>query len=576
MTNKAQYMTPEVKVRERLKLVFTGHVDHGKSTVIGRLLYDTNSLNRGIIDKVKKISAETGQPFEFAFLLDAFEEEQKQGITIDTTQLQFKTEKRDYVIIDAPGHKEFLKNMISGAADAEAAFLVIDAARGLEEQSRRHAHMLALLGLNQIGVIVNKMDLVQYDRMTYEKIVAEISQFLANLGLETSVCLPLSALSGQNIVEPSPELAWSNGPTLIEALDSLAKGTEDDLSFRLPLQDVYKFDDRRILVGRIEAGSIKIGDRVALSPGRKVTTVTKLAAWLARDEKTRAHAGESVGLMVSDEFFNRRGEVVSSAEKPPLVSQRFKASIFWMGRSPLIPGHHYKLKLATSETEAWVSEIIHLIDSATLDALPPTNNRVGFNEVALVEMNLSKPIALDLFSSHKATGRFVLISSFDVVGGGIITWAEDTGDVKYGFIHGQLKARCEVFEEYYYNADEMAVNKIAQEKPLYTIGDLVPLTGQSYVYPEFFDIVIFRDLVAVKIRAGQVADILPLSDYAFQGWPLVNGRGFGVMVRSQDDWLRAKADLATLTSENQTARVQRWLDFNTYRHIPIGVHDYSI
>ncbi|MDR1297730.1 MAG: 50S ribosome-binding GTPase [Deltaproteobacteria bacterium] len=571
----AEDMT-EGGAREKLKLVFTGHVDHGKSTVIGRLLFDTGSLNDGAVAKVRRIAAETGQPFEFAHLLDAFEEEQKQGITIDTTQLQFRTGKRDYVIIDAPGHKEFLKNMISGASDAEAAFLVVDAGRGVEEQSRRHAHMLSLLGVRQIGLVVNKMDLVRYDREVFESVSREASEYLAGLGLEINSRIPLSGLMGENVVRPSTRMPWHRGPTLVGALDGLKKSPSPaGRSLRLPLQAVYKFDDRRILAGRVESGRVKIGDRVLISPGRKTATVTSLAAWLDKDLKDEASAGESVGVMINEEFFHRRGDVVSLEDDPPMISDRIKASVFWMGRTPLKPRGRYKLKLASAEVEAEISEIDNLIDSSTL-APAPKPARVGFNEVAQVEIRLQRPLALDLFSRHQGTGRFVLVDGHDVAGGGIVTWAEGRSDIKFGFVHGELKARCEIFEEYYYNVDEMSVSKAAPERPLYTVGDRVPLTGASYRYPELFDIVIFRDRMAVRVRDGRVAGMLPLGEYSYQGAPLVNGRGFGVLVRSQDDWLKARADFEALTPANESDLAKRWLDFNTYRRIVIGGNDFQI
>ncbi|MDR1873055.1 MAG: 50S ribosome-binding GTPase [Deltaproteobacteria bacterium] len=561
--------------RNTLKLVVVGHVDHGKSTVIGRLLYDTDSVNQGLVEKVRAISAETGQPFEFAFLLDAFEEERKQGITIDTTQLRFKTKARDYVIIDAPGHKEFLKNMISGASDAEAAFLVVDAGRGVEEQSRRHAHTLSLLGVEQIALIVNKMDLVSYDEKVYNQITKGIQDYLLSLGLRLTLSIPLAALLGDNVASPSKNFPWHKGPTLLEALDALTKEAADDSGLRLPLQDVYKFDDRRILAGRIESGQVKVGDRIVINPGHKLTTVVSLAAWLERDIKEAAKAGESVGLIVEDEYYNRRGEVISLVESPPIVSDRFKASIFWMGKKPLIPKRRYKLKLATSETEAEITEINHLIDSDTL-AEKPSPGQVGLNEVAAVEIALNRPIPLDLFVNHKATGRFVLQDGYDVVGGGIVASVEERPPVHAGFAKGVITARCELFEEYFYHLSESMVNKIKPPKPHYAVGDKVPLRGRSFLYPDSFDIVVFRDLVAIKIRQGEVADIVTFNDYAYAGLPLINGRGFGVLVHSEAEWLKAQEEFAAMTPENEGVLAGRWLDFNAYRHIPIGGDDFSV
>ncbi|MDR2442825.1 MAG: 50S ribosome-binding GTPase [Deltaproteobacteria bacterium] len=625
-------LTPP-SVRRKIRLVFTGHVDHGKSTVIGRLLYDTGSLPEGAVAKIKKVSAETGQPFELAFLLDAFEEEQKQGITIDTTRLQFKTEHLDYVIIDAPGHKEFLKNMISGAADAEAAFLVVDAQRGVEEQSRRHALVLKLLGLTQIGLIINKMDLVDFEPKVFQSVSSELTAFLESLGLSPKFSIPVSALNGDNIVNPSSKTPWYHGPTLVKALDDFTYAPEHGTGLRLPLQDVYKFDDRRLLAGRIESGVIHVGDEILISPGHKKTKVTALAAWLDRDKKDSASSGESVGVMVSDEFFNRRGEVISLLTDAPTVSSRFTASIFWMGKNPLKVKKRYKLRLATSESEAQIARVLRLIDSETLaersikldkpangssldgynDVQRDGHNKdpratahdgaydasldapqdaphdaphdaplgasfgkvseIGFNQTAEVEIVLQHPLAIDLFSSHRATGRFVLIDGFDVAGGGIVTQIEERLPIKFGFVGDGLIARCEVFEEYFYDLNGMTVSKIGTHDPMYCVGDAVPLVGYSYHYPENFDIVVFRDQVAITIRQGKVAGLTHLSEHSYEGFPVVNGRGFGVLIASQEDFNLVRHDYERLSGDNEARLAERWLDFNTFRRIPIGSGD---
>ncbi|MDR2300763.1 MAG: 50S ribosome-binding GTPase [Deltaproteobacteria bacterium] len=559
----------------KLKLVFTGHVDHGKSTVIGRLLFDTGSLPQGAIDKIKAVTLEKGKAFEFAYLLDAFEEERTQGITIDTTQLAFKTKKRDYVIIDAPGHVEFLKNMISGAADAEAAFLVVDAQRGLEEQSRRHAHMLSILGVRQTGLIVNKMDLVGFKEKVFGDITREAWGFFDSLGLAKGPSIPLAALPGDNVVKRSDNFSWYNGPSLIEALDDLRISPREEKDLRLPIQDVYKFDDRRILAGRIESGRLRVGDEVTISPGGKRTLVASLPAWLDRDVKDEVGRGESVGLIVKDEFFNRRGDVVSHVGRAPEVADSFLASIFWLGKTPLNQNARYRLKLGASETEARVNEIVHLIDSTSL-APRPAQGEIKQNEVAVVALRLKKAIPVDLFSKHTATGRFVLLDGYDVSGGGIVTQIHSRADIRHGFVFGELKARCEVFEEYYYSLGDMAVNKVDRQTLSYTVGDPVPLSGLSYKYPDYFDIVIFRDQMVVQIRAAKVDSLKPLAEYDYQGLPLVNGRGFGLLVQSPDDWDRAKGDFLAQTPETEPTVAKRWLDFNAYRRIPMGWSDFVI
>ncbi|HEX9059949.1 MAG TPA: GTP-binding protein, partial [Clostridia bacterium] len=371
--------------REVLKIVVVGHVDHGKSTVIGRLLYDTKSVPEGKIERVKKTCREKGKPFEYAYLLDAFEEEQKQGITIDTTQLQFFTEKRDYVIIDAPGHKEFLKNMISGAANAEAALLIIDAYEGVQEQSKRHGYILSLLGIQKVYVIVNKMDLIDYSEEKFNAIKHEMNEFLNNLHVYPMKYIPISAFYGENMTSKSDKMPWYKDEPVLSAIDLIEKDKGlSDKPLRFPIQDVYKFDKhRRIIAGRIESGSLNVGDEIFISPGNKVTKVKTIEYWQEKDNKDTVSAGMSVGITVEDEFFNKRGEVITHKENAPLVSDIFKANLFWMGKNPLAKGKKYKLKLVTQEVECEVVTVNKVIDATTLETIENADS-VKTNDVAEV------------------------------------------------------------------------------------------------------------------------------------------------------------------------------------------------
>ena len=404
-----------------LKIVFVGHVDHGKSTIIGRLLFETKSLPQGIIDKVQKIADETGKNFEYAYLLDAFAEERQQGITIDMTQIQFSTEKRDYLIIDAPGHKEFLKNMISGAANANVAFLVIDAAAGVQEQSKRHAYLLSLLGIAKIYVLVNKIDLVDYSQKRFYEVVAEMKNFLETINVKPKEFIPISGFYGDNVTSKSDKLSWYTGETLIQTLDSIEADDEiTQKSLRLPIQDVYKFDDRRIIAGRIESGKLQIGDKIKIYPEGRETKITEIAYWLEKDKKNKAVAGESVGIIVEDEFFNKRGEIITKVEdKSPKISNRIRASVFWLGKNPLTIGTKYKLKLATSEIEAEVEKILRVVDAATLKK-DESAQKLKINDIGEIIFKLKKKLAFDKFSENQATGRFVIVDGYDVSGGGII------------------------------------------------------------------------------------------------------------------------------------------------------------
>lgn len=412
--------------REQLQIVVVGHVDHGKSTLIGRLLYDTHAWPENAIEKVKRISKEKGKAFEYAYLLDAFEEEQKQGITIDTTRLLFATKKRDYVIIDAPGHKEFLKNMISGASSAEAALLMVDAKEGIQEQSRRHGYILSLLGIQQVAVVVNKMDLVDYSQEVYEKIQQDFNEFLHNLNIYPEKYIPISAYHGENLVERTKKMDWYKGETILEAIDNMkkAKGLEEQ-PLRFPIQDVYKFDHRRILAGRIESGTLRVGDEIIIYPSQKVTKVKTIESWLDNDKVDVVSAGMSVGITVEDEFFNKRGELISHKEDAPLKGNLFNANLFWMGRNPLVQNKKYKLKLATVEVECEIFCINKVIDASTLQNIEYAKE-VKQNDVAEVTIKTKQIVPFDEFRNLTNTGRFVIVDDLDVSGGGIITGIEET------------------------------------------------------------------------------------------------------------------------------------------------------
>ena len=404
-----------------LRLVIVGHVDHGKSTLVGRLLSDTDSLPEGKLQFVHDICKQQGKEFEFAFLLDALEEEQEQGITIDTSQIFFSTKKRKYVIIDAPGHNEFLKNMVTGAADAEAALLLIDAKEGVQEQSRRHGYILKLLGLTQVAVVINKMDLVDYDEKVYDRICSEYTAFLNSMGITAREFIPVSAKLGTNIANLKDEMPWYNGPTILEMVDQFEKKPPPDhLPFRFPVQDVYKFDERRIIAGRVESGKLKVGDRVIFSPSNKQAVVKTIEAWSVPEQPSVATSSESIGFTLDEQIFVERGDVCTLADQLPIVSSTFDANVFWMGQKNLEKGRKFTLKLNTQEIECEVLEFKKAIDASTLETLTD-QNFIAKNDVAELTLKTRNPVAFDLFGTCATTGRFVLVDEYDVCGGGIIT-----------------------------------------------------------------------------------------------------------------------------------------------------------
>jgi bifunctional enzyme CysN/CysC len=410
---------------EQLKIVIVGHVDHGKSTFVGRLFHDTGSLPEGKLEQLQKIAERRGVPFEWANLMDALQSERDQNITIDTAQIWFHTKKRQYVIIDAPGHKEFLKNMVTGAANAEAALLLIDAHEGVQENSRRHGYLLNLLGIRQIAVLVNKMDLENYNQTRFNQIEAEYRAWLRTIGVEPKLFIPIAAKHGDNIASLSPNTPWWRGPTVLETLDEFkVSETPANQPLRFPIQDVYRFDERRILAGRVEAGCIKVGDKLVFSPTNKTSTVKTIERWNAPEAKS-ASAGESVGITLTEQVFVARGAVAALETAPPYELSSFKARLFWLGRQPFSKGKTYKLKLATQEVDCNIQSIEKVIDASTLETVSRKENEmfVGRHEVAELTLHTKKPIAFDIHADIVPTGRFVIVDGFDVSGGGII--AED-------------------------------------------------------------------------------------------------------------------------------------------------------
>lgn len=413
---------PPAAVSEQLKIVIVGHVDHGKSTLVGRLFNDTGSLPEGKLEQLQAIAERRGVPFEWANLMDALQAERDQNITIDTAQIWFHTKKRQYVIIDAPGHKEFLKNMVTGAANAEAALLLIDAGEGVQEQSRRHGYLLHLLGIRQLAVLVNKMDLVNYAEERFRQVEQQYRGFLQSIGLEPKGFIPIAAKTGDNVAALSYRMPWWHGPTVLEMLDSFQIAHEPEHQpLRFPVQDVYRFDERRILAGRVESGTVRVGDRLLFTPGARTSTVKTIERWNALSCESAA-AGESIGLTLTEQIFVERGAVATTETAAPYELNHFRARLFWLGRVPFRKGRLYKLKLATQEAECEIERIDKVIDSATLETVSRKEKEifVGRNEVAELTLRTKRLIAFDVHAQLAATGRFVIVDGFEVAGGGII------------------------------------------------------------------------------------------------------------------------------------------------------------
>lgn len=415
-----------MQMEELLSVVTVGHVDHGKSTVIGRMLADAGALPDGKLEAIKENCKRNSKPFEYAFLLDALKNEQAQGITIDTARCFFQTEKRRYIIIDAPGHIEFLKNMVTGASRAEAALLVIDASRGVEENTRRHGYFLSMLGIRQVAVLVNKMDLVGYKQSVFDDIKDEYEKFLKKINITPKTFIPVSGMEGDNIAFKSENMPWYDGLTVQQQMDEFNTiPAPENMPFRMPVQGVYKFtgsnDSRRIIAGTVDAGKVRAGDQLVFYPSGKKTSVKTLEVFNA-ETPTEFVAENAAGFTMTEEIFVKRGEIACLAsEEAPQVGVRMKVNLFWLGKENLKLNKTYFLKCGTAKVEMRLESVERVVNASDLSCI--SRQYVEKNEVAECILKLDRPIAFDLAGTIEATSRFVIVDDYEIAGGGIITEA---------------------------------------------------------------------------------------------------------------------------------------------------------
>jgi len=415
----ASLATPNGTTRPLVRIVIVGHVDHGKSTLVGRLLHETGSLPDGKLEMLQAVSARRGMPFEWSFLLDALQTERDQGITIDTTQISFRTGSRDIVLIDAPGHAEFLRNMITGASQADGAVLIIDALEGVRDQTRRHGYLLQLLGIKQVAVVVNKMDRVDFSEARFKEISDEVSAHLIGLGVTPAAVIPISARDGDGVAARTPNIAWYDGPTVVEALDALTPARPlDQLALRLPVQAIYKFDDRRIVAGRIESGQLQTGDEIAIMPAGKIARIKSVESWPVTPLSGPQGAGRSVGITLDRELFIERGDVIAPIGAAPRDTRRLRARIFWLHDQPLTSGQSILVRLGTRETRATVVAIEKAVDPGDLESVAA--KAIARNHVGEIDISLAQPVAADPASDNPRTGRLVIEVGGRIAGGGLV------------------------------------------------------------------------------------------------------------------------------------------------------------
>lgn len=555
-----------------LKFITCGSVDDGKSTLIGHILYDAKLIyadQEKALELDSKVGSRNGD-IDYSLLLDGLMAEREQGITIDVAYRYFTTDNRSFIVADTPGHEEYTRNMAVGASFADLAVILIDASQGVLVQTRRHARICKLMGIRHFVFAVNKMDLVKYSKSRFDKIVKQIEELKNELLLDDIYIIPLSATEGDNVTVKSENIPWYNGVPLLQYLETVdVDSSEEEEGFYLPVQRVCRPDHTfRGFQGQIESGSISIGDEIVTLPSNEKAHVKQILM-TDKDVKT-AFKGQPVTITLDKEVDVSRGCVITKDTN--LASyQGLTASILWMDDEQLTAGKDYLVKLGTKTISGIVSEIKYAVDVNTGEHIPADS--LTKNGIAVCTILLAEPIAVDLFSKHKTLGELILIDRVSNMTSacGVVDSVEEKADdaKKASFVLGSLEARGDIFEEFFYDTSSLNVLKYQPVKETYTKGDTIPVEGESYKYPDSFDIIVLRDSVVVKVRDRKITDIVPTSEYSYGCVPVVNGRGFEVLADSNEKIQQFLSEYSNLKSINDADFFAKWVKFDTYRKIAI-------
>ena len=555
-----------------LKFITCGSVVDGKSTLIGHILYDAKLIyadQEKALELDSKVGSRSGD-IDYSLLLDGLMAEREQGITIDVAYRYFTTDNRSFIVADTPGHEEYTRNMAVGASFADLAVILIDASQGVLVQTRRHARICKLMGIRHFVFAVNKMDLVKYSKSRFDEIVKQIEELKNELLLDDIYIIPLSATEGDNVTVKSENIPWYNGVPLLQYLETVdVDSSEEEEGFYLPVQRVCRPDHTfRGFQGQIESGSISVGDEIVTLPSNEKAHVKQILM-TDKDVKT-AFKGQPVTITLDKEVDVSRGCVITKDTN--LASyQELTASILWMDDEQLTAGKDYLVKLGTKTISGIVSEIKYAVDVNTGEHIPADS--LTKNGIAVCTILLAEPIAVDLFSKHKTLGELILIDRVSNMTSacGVVDSVEEKADdaKKASFVLGSLEARGDIFEEFFYDTSSLNVLKYQPVKETYTKGDTIPVEGESYKYPDSFDIIVLRDSVAVKVRDRKITDIVPTSEYSYGGVPVVNGRGFEVLADNNEKIQQFLSEYSNLKSINDADFFAKWVKFDTYRKIAI-------
>lgn len=549
-----------------LKFITCGSVDDGKSTLIGHILYDAKLL---YADQEKALALDSkvgsrGGKIDYSLLLDGLMAEREQGITIDVAYRYFTTNKRSFIVADTPGHEEYTRNMAVGASFADLAVILVDASQGVLVQTRRHARICSLMGIRYFVFAVNKMDLIDYSESRFKDIQKQIEALSAELSLENIEIIPLSATEGDNVTSKSKNITWYKGEPLLEYLENAdIDADENEQGFYMPIQRVCRPDRTfRGFQGQIESGSISVGDEITALPSGEKAHIKNI--FVTDKAAISAYRGQPVTITLDREVDVSRGCVFSKNNDIP-VCKKLTVSLLWMDDEPLAAAKEYLVKIGTKTISGILTKIDHAVDVNTGEKV--SVQTLSKNGLAVCEILLAEGITADTFKNHKTLGEFILIDRVtnmtSACGVVLKTQMQIQQTNKASFVNGEITARGDIFEEFFYDASSLNVLKYQPVHQTYTIGDKLPLKGESYSYPENFDILVLRDKTAVIVRSGKVEQIISFADYKYSGVTVVNGRGFEIKVSSQDDVKRFLDEYAPEDPEF----FKRWMKFDTYRKV---------
>jgi sulfate adenylyltransferase subunit 1 len=554
-----------------LKFITCGSVDDGKSTLIGHILYDSKLLyadQEKALELDSKVGSRSGE-IDYSLLLDGLMAEREQGITIDVAYRYFTTNNRSFIVADTPGHEEYTRNMAVGASFADLAVILVDASQGVLVQTRRHARICKLMGINHFVFAVNKMDLVDYSKEVFDNINNQIEELKNELSLNNVTIIPLSATEGDNVTIKSENIPWYTGVPLLQYLETVDVDTQkQEQGFYMPVQRVSRPDHTfRGFQGQVESGSISVGDEITTLPSYEKAKVKSVL--IAGENSETAFMGQPVTITLDKEVDVSRGCVLVK-DADVAVYKKLQVSLLWMDDEPLSVGKDYLVKLGTKIISGIVTKINYAVNVNTGEHI--NTETLNKNGIAVCEILLTEPIVVDKFSHHKTLGELILIDRVSNMTSacGVVEDVKEKADYsshKASFKNGELEARGDIFEEFYYDLESQNILKYQPVKKTYGIGDIIPTHTESYHYPHDFDIIVLRDDVVVKVRNKAITDIISAKDYKYEGKPVINGRGFEVLVSSDEEVINFLKEYKEVALTGDNSFFNKWLKFGTYRKV---------